>query len=305
MKKKVLAIMFSAIMAVSVISCGKTTEENKTVTTENSTEVNEESKTAATEESSVKDNSVAFKSYLDGMTKLADTTFKINGGYDENDGIYGAVEAENGVLYWLNSNDHLITAEYDAANNCLTYKSLAVNDAGEIDVISEISLEKLITFDDKLKILFSEFELEDGRDVIMVESRGLAYTYADGVEYGINLIEIKEDGTLSKFFEDGVAGSGDEDITSDVRSGFNKAVGHEYSKDEFDDIFYNDKLFIEQEGKPVNASIEFTSETSKFADDDDWDSINAIVQKIYDGMENPTTETVYWGEGKFIADDFK
>lgn len=308
MKKRFIAMMFSAVMALSVMSCAKADEEAEPVVTEEPAEADatkdaDETKPA---ESPQVDKNAVFQSYLDSMPKLADTTFKINGGYDANEGIYGIVEGKSGLLYWIyTSGGKLITAEYDATKNCLTYKTLDVNEAGEIEVFCEMPVEKLIMFNDDIKILFSEFTTENNQDVIMVESRGMAYTYADGVQYYIDLIEIHSDGTLTSLYGDGLAGSGDEDITSDIRAGFNSAVGHEYTKDEFEDIFYNGNMFIEQEGMPVHASIEFKSESSKYADVNDWDNANVIPQKIYELMDNPDGEPVYWGEGKFVADSFK
>lgn len=298
MKNRILVAMFCTIFAVNMIACGK----EETVEPEVTEQVEESVEEAPTEESAEitdEKRQEIFTSYIDGQTKLADKSYKMNAGNSENDGIYGDVESESGLLYWQFEGANLITAEYDGSANSLSYKSLAVNEAGETEVVSETTLEDFIRFSDDSKVLFSTMNLND-KPVIMVESRGLAYTYADGVDYHITLIEIGDDGNLSKIYEDGLAGSGDDDITSEFRKSFNDATGLNYDKDFFEDVFYNGNLIIEKENKPVQATITFKSESSKLADAENWEGANEITNKLYE-LFDKNGETIYWGEGQFTT----
>jgi hypothetical protein len=184
------------------------------------------------------------------------------------------------------------------------YQSFVINEAKEVEGYSQVVVNDLIEFCDDNRILFSEITPEMNKNVIMIESRSLAYTYADGVKYRLVLVDISDDGTLSVSYDDSLAGSGDEDITSMLRQGFNEATGRNYDKDTFEDAFYRDNLLIEQEGNPVHASITFKSESSKLADNDDWDGANENANRLYELATTPG-EPVYWGEGKFNADSYK
>ncbi len=313
MKKKLLSLLLISMLSALIMACGKqegsqgadsTAEPSGTEAVSNEG-IGQDEKDGDNQQLSEEEQAVVFQEYIDGQKKLAGTSFKMYGNYSEENGIYDAVEADDGLLFWYYySDDCLITVDYMSATNNLNINSWFVNDKGELDIINSINLQEFIPFSDDLKILFSALSTQDKDSVLMIESRGLAYSYADGVDYRITLIEIRPDGSLDKFYEDGLAGSGDEDITSEIRSSFNKAVGQEYSKDEFEDIFYNGNLFIEQENKPVYATITFKSESGKLADSGDWDGANVIVSQIYDLMENPG-DPVYWGEGKIEADSFK
>ena len=63
-------------------------------------------------------------------------------------------------------------------------------------------------------------------------------------------------------------------------------------------------MFIDQEGKPVHAKIEFKSDSAKLADSGDWDGASAIASKIYENM-GTEGENIHWGEGKITADSYK
>lgn len=303
MKKKLVALLL--VVACMNMACGKQEQEEISNTVEepavDEAEIEETDSVEITDDERVE----VFSSYIDGLLKLADTSFTMDGKCISS-GLEEDINGESGILYWQYPliNDNLITTEYDSKSNCLTFKSLDVNSEKEIEVVSEITLEDFIGFSDSLDILFSEVAPDPERDLIMVESRGTAYTYADGVTYSITLIEIKEDGTLETIYEDSLSGSGDEDITSGIRSGFNEVMGQEYSKDEFEDIFYNGELFIRQEMKPIHAEITFTSDAAKLADRGDWEGASAISAKMY-GTDGTDGEEVYWGEGQFIADSYK
>ncbi|SDB45298.1 hypothetical protein SAMN02910298_02269 [Pseudobutyrivibrio sp. YE44] len=307
MKKKILTLFIISSLAAGMVACGgkEAEQEPESPVVENTTQSETpEAETESTDELSADDKAAAFKDYTDGLNKIGGKNFKVYAGLDKDNGICSTVETEDGVLYWqyANDNNNLVTVEYASGNNNLNINSWDVSAEGKVEIVSSINIEEFIPISDDLTILFSGLSLSDKKDVMMIESRGLAYSYADGVDYNITLIEIKEDGSLDKFFDEGVAGSGDEDITSGVREKFNKTTGSEYSQDTFEDIFYNGKLFIEQENKPILASIKFKSESGKLADNGDWDGANEITSKIYALMDTPG-DPVYWGEGQFAAEN--
>lgn len=307
MKKRILPLMMTAVLAAGFVACGNNATEEQPATSQTQTEenTNTEEPEETTSELSADDKAAAFQAYLDSQKKLDGKTFKLSGGYDPNEGIYPVVEAEDGLLYWeYVGSDVLVTVDYMSGNNNLNINSWTVGASGEVELTSSVNLEEFISFNDDINIDFSSLSLTDKDNVMMIESRGMAYTYADGVDYHITLIEIKNDGVLDKFYEDNLAGSGDEDITADIRASFNKATGQEYSKDTFEDAFYNGNLLTEQENRPVLANISFKSDSGKLADNNDWDGASAIASKLYENMDKPV-DPIYWGEGKFKAESYK
>ena len=303
MKNKILSTVIIVAMGLSLVACGnaESTTESSKPEIETATENTPEKESAA--ELSDEEKSAKFTDYTDSLKKLTGTNFKMSTTYSEENGFDAVIDGESGTLLWeypLNA-DCLITADYNSSTNSLTFNSHALNSQGELDTISTVSLDNFIAFTDDCKILFSGLSLTTEREAIMVESRGLAYTYADGVDYRITLIEVGADGTLDVIYEDGLCGSGDEDITADIRKSFNEALDSNYSKDEFEDSFYNGNLIIEQENKPVWAKITFKSDTAKLADTGDWDSVNEVTSKLYE-LSSTNGEPLYWGEGQFTAE---
>ncbi len=311
MKKRTVTFLLSMMVAASVVACGETdtkqtsTEESQVVTEETETN-NDATIETATEQLTDEEKGQILADYPTGLEKLADKTFDIKAGYKASEGLYDKIDGPSGTLYWQYSlnTDNLVVAKYDSDENALTFESIGVDEAGKAVVTSDVVLEDFLGISDDTKVLFSGLNTTSGQNLIMVEYRDVAYTYADGVTYNIALIQIGDDGSLTKIFDDGLCGSGDEDITADLRAGFNKAIARDYSKDTFEDAFYNGNLLIEQENMPVAASIEFKSESAKLADDGDWEGASGISSKLY---ENPDAdvEPFYWGTGKFVADSYK
>ena len=255
------------------------------------------------EEETPTDNGIIFQEYTAGLKDIAGSSFKMNAVYEEEDGYasFGpSIEGESGNLCWIYGADNkfLITVDYESTTNKLSVNSLKVSADGKVEVADTESFDEFIFFDDDLDVLMSEITLPNGKDTLMIESRGLAYSYADGVSYGIKLIQIGEDGSLDTYYDDGLAGSGDEDITSEIRSSFNSAAGTSYDQDTMEDAFYNGNLLIKQENKPVLASLTFKSDSGKLADDEDWEGANEITSKVYALMDSKSGQ-VYWGEGEF------
>ena len=311
MKKKTIAILLSMMVASNVVACGEAdtkqvSEENAQVTTATSEAEDNSADEATTEQLPEEERNQILSDYTAGIEKLADKNFDMKAGYKAAEGLYDEIDGPSGILYWqypLNT-DNLVTAKFDSEKNALTFESVDVNENGEAVVTSDVTLTDFLGISDDTKVLFSGLDTTSGQNLIMVEYRDVAYTYADGVTYNITLIQIGDDGSLTKVFDDGICGSGDEDITATLRAGFNKAVNKDYSKDTFEDAFYNGNLLIEQENMPVAASIEFKSESAKLADDGDWEGASGISSKLY---ENPDAdvEPFYWGTGKFVADSYK
>lgn len=300
MKKNFLAVMMLAVMAFSMISCGKTEEtpvaEEPAETKVEKTEEPEATPTELTDD----ERATVFTDYVDGLTKLGGTTFKMNGNNDLDKGFYPTFEGGTGTLYWIYQGDKLITADFDSSTNKITFNTLAATPDKATEVTSTVSIDDFIPFNDTCKILFSMLDLTTGKTVIMIESRCTAYTYADGVNYHIYCISVADDGSLSLDFDEGLAGSGDDDITSEIRRSYNQYMGSNYDKDTFDDVFYNGNLLLEQENKPIHATINFQSETSKLADAGDWDSVNGVTEQLY-GDGSSSTGPVSWGTGEFVT----
>lgn len=308
MKKKAIAFLLSMMVASSVVACGETdtkqvTEENTQVTAApTEAEDNSKDETPAGQLTEEERNQI-LTDYTAGFEKLADKNFDMKAGYKASEGLYDEIDGPSGILYWqypINT-DILVTAKYDSEKNALTFESVDVNENGEAVVTSDVTLTDFLGISDDTKVLFSGLDTTSGQNLIMVEYRDVAYTYADGVTYNITLIQIGDDGSLTKVFDDGICGSGDEDITATLRAGFNKAINKDYSKDTFEDAFYNGNLLIEQENMPVYATIQFKSESGKLADDGDWEGASGIASKLYDNMDSDVAP-FYWGKGKFVVD---
>ena len=309
MNRMVLLALMAGISLCFTACAGTSKEEASTepateaTVEETQAEATEEAEEPSEDEKEPADTEAVFTEYINSLNKLGGTTFKMNGNYDQTAGLYAVIESESGVLYWQYNtvNDGLTTVNYDGASNTLEVDSLSVDENGNVVVTDSVTISDFIGFDDEHKILFSGLSLPDRQDVMMIESREKGYTFADGISYHLTYIEVCEDGSLDMFYNDGLAGSGDEDITYDLRTSYNEEFGSEYTQEEFEDIFYNGNMIIEQENMPVYATITFKSDSGAIADTGDWDAAGEIASKLYDSMEDPN-ETVYWGEGKFETD---
>ncbi len=307
MKNKIITMTMVGIMAFSLMACGVQQDVANSDNLSETVQEDAEDDAAASEETVEEkeeapeiDSAAILEEYANGLSQIVGTTFKMSGSYSEDDGIISTIDGESGnVLYiYENDNQNLITGDYSSNDNTFTFTSYGVSDAGEIEELSKVSIDNFIEFNDSLEALITKTTFYNEKNSIMVESNSMAYTYADGVKYDIRLIEICEDGTLDMYYDDGVAGSGDEDITSMVRESFNEATGCDFSKDIFEDAFYNGNLLIKQENDPILANVSFKSESAKVADTGDWNSAGEIASAIYNVVDG-TEESVYWGEGKF------
>lgn len=309
MKKRAVAIVLSMMVAAGAVACANQTSETATEEVnvakkaESDTQVDVQND-EVTKQLTDEEKAQVLADYTKSLEKLGDKTFDMNVGYKVNDGLYGKIDGPIGALYWqyaLNT-DNLVVAKYDGTKNALSFESVTVDENGETKILSDVVLSDYLRLSDEMKVLFSSLETASGQNLIMVEYRDLAYTYADGVTYNITLIQIGDDGSLIKVFDDGICGSGDEDITATLRAGFNKAVNKDYAKDTFEDAFYNGNLLIEQENMPVYATIQFKSESGKLADDGDWEGASGIASKLYENMDSDVAP-FYWGKGKFVVDE--
>lgn len=299
MKKKLVTIMAAGVAALSMVACGaEEAEETAAPVQEEATEdveVAEEPEATAPAE-----DAGGFDEYVAGLTSLKGTSFTMNGIYMDSYGMLADIQGESGNLCYMyeNDNQNLITADYTNDDNTLTFTSYALSDGGELEEVSTVSISDFIEFNDSLDARIALVDFSNGKHSIMVESNSCAYTYADGVKYNIRLVEIGADGTLDMYYDEGLAGSGDEDITSVIRASFNEATGSDYTKEIFEDAFYNCNLLEVQEGWPVQATVSFKSYSGELADQDDWDGASEIASKIYEIMEG-NLESVEWGKGSF------
>ncbi len=279
-------------------------DDSESATDEYSEETETEDASESSDEISGNSGSV-FDNYTDNLTKLAGSSFNMSVEYGTNNGFHPIIDSKSGNLFCEispSNDENLITADYDSSENILTISSLAAG-AYDVEAIDSVELKDFINFDDLQNILISNIDLASGQPAIMIESRSMACTYGDGVGYNITLIKVGENGKLSVLYEDGVSGSADEDITSEVRADFNRLTGNEYSKEMFNDIFYNGNLFIEQKKMPVLASISFKSDSAKYQENGEWEISNEISSKLYNNT-NETLKTMFWGSGQFdtVAD---
>ena len=299
MKKKSITLLLAIGLSVISFGCGKESESLEPVEDNNNQQVEQqESEDNATNESDSETNTATLDTYINGVNQLSGKEFSVNAVYK--DGIQADVDSESGTIYWegVENTDNLVVCDYDGENNKLIFNSMAATDNGEIDTTSSVEINDFIPFCDELRVVISSKNLPSGKNIIMVESWGAAYTFADGVRYEISLIEVADNGDLDLFYQDRLSGSGDEDITSELRPGFNKAFESDYSADEFNDTFYTGNLVADKEKLPIEAEITFKSDSSYLADAGDWDGANEIASQIYDS-DDINSINVYWGIGKF------
>ena len=151
MNKKFLMMFLSVSTALTMGACGNKEANvepkvDNQVAEESQMEDAGESSEATTELTEDERNEV-FKSYTDGLTKLADKTFDMKVGYKANDGLYSEIDSPSGTLYWnyLLNTTNLITADYDGTNNTLTFNSLDVNNDKQTEVLHILMLMVLTT----------------------------------------------------------------------------------------------------------------------------------------------------------------
>ena len=296
-------MVLSMALVASFTACGKSdkekTEESvnvETNTTVSAVETAEEGNDSDTSDNISADGYItSIDDYIAELSMMVGSDFTVNCGFNEETGLYPSLEAEGGIIFAVRPDyvDNAVTVGFGGSENEVYFNSVRYKDH-DIEDCGSLTLENLMPLSDNCKILFTTLELNDGCQAIMVEERGQAYSFADGIDYRIYIVKIEKDGSLNLICDTSLEGSGDEDITEQMRNDFNNALNTSYSQDYFEDMFYEGNMYIEKENKEAFATITFKSYPSEFADKEDWDSVNDYNDKIYNLGED---ETVYWGEG--------
>ena len=303
MKKIIVAMVLSMALVASFTACGKSdkekTEESvnvETNTTVSAVETAEEGNDSDTSDTISADGYItSIDDYIAELSMMVGSDFTVNCGFNEEIGLYLSLDAEGGIIFAVRPDyvDNAVTVAFGGSENEVYFNSVRYKDH-DIEDCGSLTLENFMPLSDNCKILFTTLQLNDGCQAIMVEERGQAYSFADGIDYRIYIVKIEKDGSLNLICDTSLEGSGDEDITEQMRNDFNNALNTSYSQDYFEDMFYEGNMYIEKENKEAFATITFTSYTSEFADKGDWDSVHDYNDKIYNLGEG---ETVYWGEG--------
>ena len=303
MKKKLVAMVLSMALVASFTACGKSdkekTEESvnvETNTTVSAVETAEEGNDSDTSDNISADGYItSIDDYIAELSMMVGSDFTVNCGFNEETGLYPSLDAEGGIIFAVRPDyvDNAVTVAFGGSENEVYFNSVRYKDH-DIENCGSLTLDNFMNLSDTCKILFTTLELNDGCQAIMVEERGQAYSFADGITYRIYIVKIEKDGSLNLICDTSLEGSGDEDITEQMRNDFNNALNTSYSQDYFEDMFYEGNMYIEKENKEAFATITFKSYPSEFADKEDWDSVNDYNDKIYNLGED---ETVYWGEG--------
>ena len=305
MKKKLVAIVLSMALVASLTACGKkddNTTNNEGVAASVTEEIVSGSETAGSIADEVNSDTISADGYITSiddyiaeLSMMVGSDFTVNCGFNEETGLYPSLEAEGGIIFAVRPDyvDNAVTVGFGGSENEVYFNSVRYKDH-DIEDCGSLTLDNFMNLSDTCKILFTTLELNDGCQAIMVEERGLAYSFADGIDYRIYIVKIEKDGSLNLICDTSLEGSGDEDITEQMRNDFNNALNTSYSQDYFEDMFYEGNMYIEKENKEAFATITFKSYPSEFADKEDWDSVNDYNDKIYNLGED---ETVYWGEG--------
>lgn len=290
--KKILTMGLVLLMSINFLACKSSDSNAEAVETRASTQTS----TQATTEAS-KSTKEIVKAYTDNLTMLNDKTFSMDIDYVNKGNqikTQPVIDSEDGCLYWELIDNCLVTAMYEADSNTLTLTTSTIDDSGNIESASFYTLDDLLTVSDETNIIISNLNI-NSKNIIMIESRSIVYTYADGVEYGIKLIELSDDGTLTIIFSDKIAGSGSEDITKTIRDSFNKATSLNCSKDEFEDAFYDGDMLSDNLECSKKACVEFISNAAKTY------NTTKDISILYETQEKLSSFNTIedWGEGSF------
>ena len=293
MKKRLLILTMAFALILSAVGCSKKQAEPDV------TEQTEEKEKETKEDTKSTKGQTSLQEFAKGFDCLSGETFELTATYSENDGITSKVKGRNGTVgYFLTNGDAtLVTIDYENDTNELYIASYGLDANGEVEGISVVSLNDAIFMSDNARVCAGTLSFLDINNALMIEYRGNAYTYADGVTYRIVLIEISEDGQLSVAMDNGLSGSGDEDITADIRDEFNSTTGFGVSQDEMEDAFYYGNLLLTQYDATIVAGYNYQSEASKLADADNWDGASEIASKLYGLSEGDAG--ISWATGTF------
>lgn len=297
MKKRLILMTMLLTLSISFCACSDKksdlTDDSETVTTE---AVAEEA-----EDTSEKPDGTQYTSLQDfakGFASVNGESFTVSAGYSEDAGIQSSVESKSGMIgsFLTNNDSTLITIDYENDKNALVVTSYVLNQDGVVEEKGSVTFEDAIFMSDNARVCVGNLSFLDINNAIMVEARGEAYTYADGIYYHIGLVEVAEDGSLHEQMNSGLAGSGDEDITAKIRDEFNLATGSGISQQEMEDAFYYGNLLLTQNDATILAGYSYQSEAAKYADSSAWDKASEIGSHLY---ELSAGETVAWATGKF------
>ena len=293
MKKRLLILTMAFALILSAVGCSKKQAEPDV------TEQTEEKEKETKEDTKSTKGQTSLQEFAKGFDCLSGETFELTASYSENEGITSSVNGRNGTVgYFLTNGDAtLVTIDYENDTNELYIASYGLDANGEVEGISVVSLNDAIFMSDNARVCAGTLSFLDITNALMIEFRGNAYTYADGVTYRIVLIEITEDGHLVTAMDKGLAGSGDEDITSDLRTEFNGMTGFGVSQQEMEDAFYYGNLLLTQYDATIVAGYNYQSESAKYADAGDWDKADEITSKLYQLSEGDAG--VSWATGTF------
>lgn len=288
--KKIITLGIVLLLSLNFVAC-KSNETTNIEQTQAPTETTTETKSA---------DEIA-KEYTDKLTMLEGETFSVDLTCEKN-GIYTStqeiINSKNGCLYWEKIDDYLVTADLDSNANKLTFNSYKITDTG-VEKVGSIDIEDLIVYTDELNILFSNLELNNGKKLIMIESRSFTYTFGDGVDYSIDLLELTSSGKLNSYFSDELAGSGDADITKTIRAGFNNATSLSCNQDQFENAFYDGNMLTETLNLNTKASIEYISEAAKkYYETNDFTATQEITNQVSSTI-NSGAVFKNWGTGSF------
>jgi len=168
-------------------------------------------------------------------------TTKTGQSYEE----YYPTVGESGIIgYHFFNDDQNAFIAYCDEDNKLMIKSYGVDRDGNVELLSRYDSMEFLDISDQEKISIYQTTLPNGKQAFMVENWGQLSSTGDGVTYGIGVYEINEDGTLTETMSDETAGSGDEDITADLRNTYNSAVGANVNQERFERAFYDGELLI-------------------------------------------------------------
>ena len=168
-------------------------------------------------------------------------TTKTGQSYEE----YYPIVGESGIIgYHFFNDDQNVFVAYCDGDNKLIIKSYGVDGDDNVELLSGYDSMEFLDLSDQEKISIYQTTLPNGKQAFMVENWGQLSSTGDGVTYGIGVYEINEDGTLTETMSDETAGSGDEDITADLRNTYNSAVGANVNQERFERAFYDEDLLI-------------------------------------------------------------
>lgn len=214
------------------------------------------------------------------------------------------MDQENGTLGYgyIEESASLLVVDYDAESKGYLINSYVVDDNDEVTnackavkspsalIMSDLQDSNIFLWDIKPK----NDKQSDAVAHLVIEKRADVYTFADGINYSLEIYSINKAGVVKLEYSKDVAGTADEDITSEIRSSFNKYMGDPYyTMDEFEDIFYNGQVIARREsGVEQIAGVELSSYAYAAYKAEYWDNVNRISQSLFSLSGDDTME---WG----------